>query len=614
MRRGLLRGILTSGFLISSLLFLSCGTEKGRSASPINVVTLGDSITMGVRQGVSAEHTFSSILEDLLNEVGFNVEVINQGISGEKTDAALSRVERDVLSLEPDYVVIMYGTNDAFIDEGKTEPRLSLEAYKRNLAELVRRCRDAGFIPLLMTPIPMGERNLAGAFEPYVSQGVNFKLVAYATACREVARAEDVPLCDLFVEWSDHAHRGTIIDRGMSDGMHPNPEGHGLIAKSLFSVLAEEIGEPVEPDSIKPPAYSIPILDLADQKHRQVVVDREKDQYLGHPTTVLLEDQKTMITVYPKGHGRGAVMMKRSPDAGLTWSERLSTPDNWATSQEVPTIHRVIDPQGVKRLIMFSGLYPIRMAVSEDDGLNWTPLNPIGEFGGIVAMGCVERLNNGDYLAMFHDDGRFIRNGGKTTGVFTLYKILSQDGGLTWSAPEEILKGSRVHLCEPGIIRSPDGSQLAVLLRENSRTRNSWIIFSDDEGMTWTKPRELPASLTGDRHTGRYAPDGRLFISFRDRTHLSPTWGDWVAWVGTYQDIVEGSEGQYRVRLMDNTSGADCAYPGVEMLPDGTVVTTTYGHWDEGEQPYVVSVRLRLKELDSMAVEGDVLDVERRLP
>ncbi len=538
MRRGLLRGILTSGFLISSLLFLSCGTEKGRSASPINVVTLGDSITMGVRQGVSAEHTFSSILEDLLNEVGFNVEVINQGISGEKTDAALSRVERDVLSLEPDYVVIMYGTNDAFIDEGKTEPRLSLEAYKRNLAELVRRCRDAGFIPLLMTPIPMGERNLAGAFEPYVSQGVNFKLVAYATACREVARAEDVPLCDLFVEWSDHAHRGTIIDRWMSDGMHPNPEGHGLIAKSLFSVLAEEIGEPVEPDSIRPPAYSIPILDLADQKHRQVVVDREKDQYLGHPTTVLLEDQKTMITVYPKGHGRGAVMMKRSPDAGLTWSERLPTPDNWATSQEVPTIHRVIDPQGVKRLIMFSGLYPIRMAVSEDDGLNWTPLNPIGEFGGIVAMGCVERLNNGDYLAMFHDDGRFIRNGGKTTGVFTLYKILSQDGGLTWSAPEEILKGSRVHLCEPGIIRSPDGSQLAALLRENSRTRNSWIIFSDDDGVTWTKPRELPASLTGDRHTGRYAPDGRLFISFRDRTHLSPTWGDWVAWVGTYQDIV----------------------------------------------------------------------------
>jgi hypothetical protein len=132
--------------------------------------------------------------------------------------------------------------------------------------------------------------------------------------------------------------------------------------------------------------------------------------------------------------------------------------------------------------------------------------------------------------------------------------------------------------------------------------------------MTWSGPRELPASLTGDRHTARYAPDGRLFISFRDRTHISPTWGDWVAWVGTYEDIVEGREGQYRVRLMDNTRGADCAYPGVEMLPDGTVVTTTYGHWAEGEQPYVVSVRLRLEELESMAAGGDVMAVERRLP
>ncbi|MFA9453554.1 MAG: GDSL-type esterase/lipase family protein [Candidatus Aminicenantaceae bacterium] len=577
-------------------------------------MTLGDSITKGVRQDVSAEHIFSSILEDLLLEVGLNVEVINQGVSGEKTDVALSRIEQDVLSFEPDYVVIMYGTNDAFIDEGETEPRLPLEAYQHNLVELVKRCRESGAVPLFMTSIPMGERSRAGSFDPYVSQGVNFLLEAYAEACRDVARAEDVPLCDLYAEWSAYAGSGMSIDRWMTDGMHPNPEGNGLIAKSLFSFLTEEIGHSAEPGSIKPPAYSIPTLDLADQKHRQVVVDREKDQYLGHPTTVLLEDQKTMIAVYPKGHGRGAVVMKRSGDAGLTWSERLPTPDNWATSQEVPTIHRVIDPQGVKRLIMFSGLYPIRMAVSEDDGLSWTPLSPIGDFGGIVAMGCVERLKNGDYLAMFHDDGRFIRNAGKTTGVFTLYKILSRDGGLSWSGLEEIIKGSRVHLCEPGILRSPDGNQLAVLLRENSRTRNSWVIFSNDEGLTWTEPRELPASLTGDRHTGRYAQDGRLFISFRDRTHLSPTWGDWVAWVGTYEDIVEGCEGQYRVRLMDNTRSADCAYPGVEMLPDGTIITTTYGHWDEGEQPYVVSVRLRLAELDSMAAEGDVMAIERRLP
>jgi len=69
--------------------------------------------------------------------------------------------------------------------------------------------------------------------------------------------------------------------------------------------------------------------------------------------------------------------------------------------------------------------------------------------------------------------------------------------------------------------------------------------------------------------------------------------------VGTYDDIRHGREGQYRVRLMQNHREADCAYPGVEVLPDGTIVATTYGHWRAGEAPYIVSVRLTLAELDA---------------
>jgi len=138
-------------------------------------------------------------------------------------------------------------------------------------------------------------------------------------------------------------------------------------------------------------------------------------------------------------------------------------------------------------------------------------------------------------------------------------------------------------------------------MRENSRKYNSFVVFSNDEGDTWTMPVELPGSLTGDRHTCRYAPDGGLFITFRDTTHESPTKGDWVAWVGTYEDIVHGREGQYRVRLMDNHKGADCAYPGLELLPDGTFVATTYGHWIEGQSPFIVSVRLKLEEIDAKA-------------
>lgn len=381
------------------------------------------------------------------------------------------------------------------------------------------------------------------------------------------------------------------------------------LARSLGLTLLLLSPAGAQPPAPVQPGYGIPLVDLADQTARQVIVDREPGQYLGHPTTVLLEDGKTILIVYPKGHGAGAIVAKRSTDGGLTWSERLPTPANWATSQETPTIHRLIDPEGQRRLVLFSGLYPIRLASSDDDGASWTPLEPIGDFGGVVAMASVERLKDGSYMALFHDDGRFLHGGsgrhrdspaGTSTGTWTVYKSLSRDGGRTWSGPDPIAVSTTAHLCEPGLIRSPDVRQLAVLLRENSRKFNSFVIVSNDEGQTWSQPRELPGALTGDRHVGKYAPDGRLFLSFRDTTRESPTKGDWVGWVGTYDDIVAGREGQYRVRLMDNHKAADCAYPGVEALPDGTFVATTYGHWTEGEAPYIVAVRFKLAELDAV--------------
>jgi hypothetical protein len=42
----------------------------------------------------------------------------------------------------------------------------------------------------------------------------------------------------------------------------------------------------------------------------------------------------------------------------------------------------------------------------------------------------------------------------------------------------------------------------------------------------------------------------------------------------------------------------DGQYPGVELLPDGTFAVTTYGHWEKDKQPYVLSVRFKMKELD----------------
>ncbi len=339
-------------------------------------------------------------------------------------------------------------------------------------------------------------------------------------------------------------------------------------------------------------------LDLDAETHRQTIVDREPGQYLGHVTSVLLDDRKTILCVYPKGHGRGPIVLKKSFDGGKIWSERLPTPTNWATSQECPTLFRTRARAGKKRILLLCGLYPIRQAVSEDEGKSFTELTPIGEYGGIVPMSSMVRLKNGDYLAFFHDDGRFYANAGKATGQFHVYSVRSADGGVSWSNPTVIAHLPEVQLCEPGALRSPDGKQLAILLRENSRTKNAHVAFSSDEGVTWTRPRELPGTLTGDRHTAVYAPDGRLFISFRDMDRESPTKGDWVAWVGTYDDILQNRDGQYHVRLKDNQNSWDCAYPGVVVLPGGTIVSTTYGHWTVGKQPYILSVRLKLSELD----------------
>ena len=408
-----------------------------------------------------------------------------------------------------------------------------------------------------------------------------------------------------------------------ASGLVPKADGSALgrLAFAPFPIArADEKGTPARPR----PDFSIPIVDLNDHPDRQVIVDREKGQYLGHPTTLLLEDGKTILCVYPKGHGRGAIVYKRSTDGGKTWSDRLPTPKSWDTSLETPTLHRVADAKGTKRVLLFSGMYPCRSALSEDDGRTWSELKPVGDWGGIVTMASVVGLKPaGHYLALFHDDGRSIAKGGKATATSTVYKSLSTDGGLTWSAPEAVVRSDKVFLCEPGAVRSPDGKQIAVMLRENFHRKNSHVIFSDDDGATWTEPRELSAALNGDRHVAKYGPDGRLFVSFRDvptRGRFSPTAGDWVGWVGTYDDLKKGTEGQYRVRLRKNygnsTNGGtgDCAYPGVEVLPDGTFVAVTYGHWDpvpgsthpqhpdgRGQPPYILGVRFTLAEIDKLA-------------
>ena len=187
--------------------------------------------------------------------------------------------------------------------------------------------------------------------------------------------------------------------------------------------------------------------------------------------------------------------------------------------------------------------------------------------------------------------------------------------------PRTIWGGSDVHLCEPGGVASPDGTTLALLLRESRRVKNAQVMFSTDKSATWSAPRELPACFTGDRHIAVYAKDGRLVVTFRCAVKGDPWAGDWVAWVGTWDRIARlapdaptlnenkvavppsagGTRREYLIRLKDNLSDWDCGDAGLESLADGTLVATTYGTWTAGEKPWILSVRFTLAELDALA-------------
>ena len=79
---------------------------------------------------------------------------------------------------------------------------------------------------------------------------------------------------------------------------------------------------------------------------------------------------------------------------------------------------------------------------------------------------------------------------------------------------------------------------------------------------SWSRPVAAPASLNGERHKAEYLPDGRLFITFRSierdlRKNLKHSenklrgWYSegWVALVADYNDLKNGGEGDYRIKV-----------------------------------------------------------------
>lgn len=371
---------------------------------------------------------------------------------------------------------------------------------------------------------------------------------------------------------------------------------------------------------------TIPTVDISDETDRHVIIAQgTEDIRQGHPSTLLMSDGNIMFVTWTYGHGGPVGPLKKSIDGGLTWSGLLEVPDNWSRFENCPPLYRLTDPEGRERLFIFTNReirqdykdrdFPIDgntdfqmyQSISEDEGNTWSPMepSPLVESSGFLSEGslpptvmpftAIEHVEDGNALLGFSN----LRRVGEWGGTNVVSQSRSTDGGLTWSHWRVILDlGSPYMPCEPEVIRSPDGKQLLLIIRENYRSVNSWIMLSNNEGKTWSEPLQTTGSVTMDRHQAKYAPDGRLVIVGRDTAEESPTRRHFVAWIGKYEDLVEGREGQYRVKLLHTYSSTE--YPGLELLPDGTFVATNSVSYRPEENYSVVSTRFTLEELDEL--------------
>lgn len=338
-------------------------------------------------------------------------------------------------------------------------------------------------------------------------------------------------------------------------------------------------------------------VDISGDTKRHVVIAAGTDTlYQGHPTTVLMPDGKTVFAVWSTGHGGPAGPMARSDDAGLTWTrldDRL--PPGFKSHRNCPSIYRMVDAAGKERLWVFSAHPNMPRILSEDRGRTWSEATPLG-LPCVMTFSSVIRLKDGRYLGLYHKGPD-----GKDRSPLEVLQTTTADGGVTWSKPQVVASVAGRDPCEPFGFRSPDGAELCVLMRDNQHKGRSLVMFSRDEGRTWSPPINTPWSLTGDRHMGVYNRDGRLVIAFRDKALNSSTLNHFVAWVGTYDDIRHGRPGQYRIKLLHSNAGGDCGYPGMEILPDATIMATTYIKYRPGTEKHsVVSTRFKLAETDAL--------------
>ncbi len=173
------------------------------------IVVLGDSLTAGL--GLLPDEAYPSLLEKRLRLEGYGYHVVNAGVSGDTTAGGLRRVDW-VLRSQPTIVIVALGANDGL-------RRLSVEAMRANLADIVRQLRATGASVLL-----------AGMRVPPNYGDVYAR--AFTAVFADVARATRVPLAPFLLDGVAGQAR-----LNQPDGLHPTAEGQRIIADRLWPYL-----------------------------------------------------------------------------------------------------------------------------------------------------------------------------------------------------------------------------------------------------------------------------------------------------------------------------------------------------------------------------------------
>ncbi len=350
----------------------------------------------------------------------------------------------------------------------------------------------------------------------------------------------------------------------------------------------------------------IPTVDISKDTLRHSVVAQGTPMIRqAHPSLSLSPDNKMLISMWTIGHGGYCGPLAISKDGGKKWTQLTNIPNNWRENYNCPPLYVVTDPNSEKKqLITYAHCRGIMTYAVSDDGINWSEFydcprtdasTPLIN-GGMPFTSVIPIRNGKALLGVANLTGPYVDLAVGGTNI--IGQSYSYDGGKSWTSWRTILDldGTR-EPCEPFIIRSPNRKQMMMLLRENNHAFTSWMMLSNDEGENWTSPVRIGAEVTFDRHIAKYLPDGRLIVVGRDVAQMSPAHQHLSAWVGTYEDLLNGKPGQYRIKIFHSYHGS-VEYPGIEILDDGTIVVVTSLSYRPGENYSVVCTRFNINETD----------------